>query len=114
MGRQPEQFCRRGHDTFLVGRDASYECKECRRWRDRRRNPKRRALEAARGGRVPKKGYARPDWERARVHRWLEIVSDDPLDINLKSTQLRGREFDIRYARLEAEVPTPDDETVDA
>jgi len=113
MGRQPEQFCRRGHDTFLVGRDASYECKECRRWRDRRRNPKRRALEAARGGRVPKKGYDRPDWERARVHRWLEIVTANPLT-KQQSTIRRSEEFEELLAMLEADLPTPDDETVDA
>jgi len=47
------------------------------------------------------------DWERVRVQRWLEIVSDEPLDINLKSTQLRMHEFTRRYERLEAEVPTP-------
>ena len=47
------------------------------------------------------------DWERARVQRWLEIVSDDPLDINLKSTIRRMQEFTRRYERLEAEVPTP-------
>jgi len=46
-------------------------------------------------------------WERARVQRWLEIVSDDPLDINLKSTIRRMQEFTRRYERLEAEVPTP-------
>ena len=48
-----------------------------------------------------------PEWERARVQRWLEIVSDDPLDINLKSTIRRMQEFSRRYERLEAEVPTP-------
>ena len=47
------------------------------------------------------------DWERARVERWLQIVSDDPLDINLKSTIRRMQEFTRRYERLEAEVPTP-------
>ena len=47
------------------------------------------------------------DWERARVQRWLQIVSDDPLDINLKSTIRRMQEFTRRYERLEAEVPTP-------
>jgi len=41
----------------------------------------------------------------------LEIVKDDPLDINLKSTQLRGREFEARYQKLEAVVPTPVDAT---
>jgi hypothetical protein len=45
------------------------------------------------------------EWERARVERWLEIVRDDPMTNN-KSTQLRGREFEDRYTRLEAEVPT--------
>ena len=56
------------------------------------------------------KGKGKPyplEWERARVKHWLEIVSEDPLDINLKSTQRRMREFAWRYERLEAEVPTP-------
>jgi len=48
-----------------------------------------------------------PEWERARFEHWLEIVGDYPLDINLKSTILRMREFTRRYERLEAEVPTP-------
>jgi hypothetical protein len=48
------------------------------------------------------------EWERARVERWLEIVTDDPMTNN-KSTQLRGREFESRYEKLEAVVPTPVD-----
>ena len=152
MGRQPEQFCRRGHDTFLVGRDASYECKECRRLRDQRRDPDRRRALRRKGGRPgppkqrfcnrghdtflmgrdansnckecrrprPKEDY-KPAWERARVRRWLEIVSEDPMSYrqlipgNSGGNQtLRKREFEERYARLEASEPTPDDETVDA
>jgi hypothetical protein len=64
-----------------------------------------------RGGSITgKRKHTHPiEWERARVERWLEIVSDDPLDINLKSTQLRGREFENRYEKLEAVVPTPVD-----
>jgi hypothetical protein len=141
------RYCIRGHDTFLVGRDKSDECKECRRLRDQRRDPERRRALRRKGGRSgpPKQrfcnrghdtfvmgrdansncnecrghrnglpGSPRPEWERARVERWLEIVREDPLDISLKSTQLRGREFQTRYERLEADVPTPDDETVDA
>ena len=59
-----------------------------------------------------RRGKGKPyplQWERRRVKCWLEIVRDDPLDINLKSTQLRGREFQIRYDKLEAGVPTPVD-----
>jgi len=108
MARPLERFCRRGHDTILAGRDANYYCKECRRESDRRRDPKRRALEppkAQRGGK-----HSQPiEWERARVQRWLEIVAENPLDINIKSTQLRGREFESRYEKLEAGVPTPVD-----
>ena len=47
------------------------------------------------------------EWQRARIECWLKIVSDDPLDINLKSTIRRMQEFTRRYERLEAEVPTP-------
>ena len=53
-------------------------------------------------------------WERARVHRWLGIVTADPMSYrqlipgNSGGNQtLRKREFEERYARLEAEVPTP-------
>lgn len=29
MARRVQQFCRRGHDTFLTGRTSSRNCKEC-------------------------------------------------------------------------------------
>jgi hypothetical protein len=111
MARPLERFCRRGHDTTLAGRDANYYCKECRRESDRRRDPKRRALEPPRSRRGGKHSYPL-EWERARVQRWLEITAEDPLDKG--GTQERMREFGTRYERLEADVPTPDDETVDA
>jgi len=105
----PKRFCKRGHDTDDRGRDVRGYCKECRREWDRKRDPKKRAeREADRTGRGNQHNHPL-EWERARVERWLEIVRDDPLDINLKSTQLRGREFQVRYDRLEAEVPTPVD-----
>jgi hypothetical protein len=110
----PKRFCKRGHDTDIVGRDGSKACKECRRAWDRRRKPERRALEPSRGNR---RGKHKPryslDWERARVQRWLEIAAEDPMT-TMQSTQLRGQQFGERYERLEAGVPTPDDETVDA
>jgi hypothetical protein len=107
MAPPRERFCKRGHDTDVLGRDVRGYCKECRREWDRRRDPKKRAeREADRSGRGYK--HTHPiEWERARVEQWLEIVSEDPLDINLKSTQLRGREFQVRYDRLEAVVPSP-------
>jgi hypothetical protein len=109
MGRPLERFCKRGHDTEALGRDSNYYCKGCRRESDRRRDPKRRALEAARTSRRGKHTPRYPiEWERARVERWLEIVRDDPRTNN-KSTQLRGREFESRYEKLEAVVPTPVD-----
>jgi len=95
MTRPKERFCKRGHDTWDVGRVRKGWCRSCAYMAD------------ATGGINPQKPRQTPEWERARVHRWLEIVSDDPLDINLKSTQHRHREFEIRYDRLEAGVPTP-------
>ena len=97
-GRPKERVCKRGHDTDEVGRVPNNGwCRACAR------------MAEARGGSIQGKHKPRYtlEWERARVSRWLEIVRDNPLDINLKSTQLRGREFDRRYERLEAEVPTP-------
>jgi len=110
----PKRFCKRGHDTDVRGRDVRGYCKECRREWDRRRDPKKRAeREADRTGRGYR-GKSHPlEWERARIERWLEIVSEDPMT-TVHSTQLRGRQFGERYAMLEADVPTPDDETVDA
>jgi hypothetical protein len=106
MSAIPKRFCKRGHDTDVLGRDIRGYCKQCRREWDRRRDPKVRAeREADRTGR----GYGRMhpiEWERARVQRWLEIASEEPMTA-MQSTQLRGREFGERYARLEAAVPTP-------
>jgi hypothetical protein len=105
------RFCKRGHDTELVGRDTNHYCKGCRRESDRRRGPKRRALELPRSGRQGKHSQRRPiEWERARIERWLEITTENPLDKG--GTQERMREFGTRYERLEASVPTP--ETVNA
>jgi hypothetical protein len=108
MARPLERFCRRGHDTILAGRDANYYCKECRRESDRRRDPKRRALEPPRPSRRGKHTSRHPiEWERARIQRWLEITAEDPLDKG--GTQERMREFGTRYDILEADVPTPVD-----
>jgi hypothetical protein len=61
------------------------------------------------------------EWERARVQRWLEIVAADPMSYrqtipgNSGGNQAKRKaEFEDRYALLEAGVPIPDDETVDA
>jgi hypothetical protein len=101
-GRPRERICKRGHDTEEVGRVPNNGwCRACARMAEER------------GGSITGKlKHNHPiEWERARVERWLEIVRDDPLtlDINLKSTQLRGREFQVRYEKLEAVVPTPVD-----
>lgn len=108
MGRPKERFCKRGHDTTIAGRDLRGQCSECRRESDRRRrNPadpitKERIRQARRV-----RGYNHPiRWERARVACWLEIVAEHPMD-RAPSTQARGKEFETRYQRLEAEVPTP-------
>jgi hypothetical protein len=102
-GRPRERICKRGHDTEEVGRVPNNGwCRACAK------------IAEENGGLIPGGKYRRQspytlEWERARVERWLEIVRDNPLDINLKSTQLRGREFQVRYDRLEAVVPTPVD-----
>ena len=105
MARPVERFCKWGHDTDIVGRDANFSCKECRRESDRRRSSKRSHAPSKRG-----QNFSHTiEWQRARMERWLEIVSEDPLDINLKSTHLRSREFESRYQKLEASLPTPVD-----
>ena len=109
-GRPSERYCQRGHDTYEVGRDANYYCKECRRESDRRRSPKRRALEASISGRQGK--HLSPEhieWERARVKRWSEIITEDPFT---EAGGFVGRyaEFDARYQKLEADVPLISDD----
>ena len=95
-GRPKERFCKRGHDTQEAGRIPSNGwCRACSQFSQNtggvgKKKPSRYSLE----------------WERSRVKRWLEIAAADPM-IENKSTQQRGREFDMRYERLEAEVPTP-------
>ena len=106
MPRPKERFCRRGHDTDEAGRDIHGYCKECRRENDRHRE---RITDPSTGKRIRVKGYNHPiEWERARVERWAEIVRADPLD-KRQGTNARGREFAIRYERLEASLPTPVD-----
>ena len=98
MTRPKERFCKRGHDTEEVGRIRKGWCRSCAEMAD------------AVGGITGKSKHNHSlEWERARVIGWLEIVADDPIDINLKSTQRRKREFEVRYERLEAGVPTPVD-----
>jgi len=94
MGRPKERFCKRGHDTEEVGRVRKGWCKSCAYLAD------------ATGGINPQKPRQTPEWERARVHRWLEIAASDPLQVT-SNTHKRKKEFDIRYERLEAGVPTP-------
>ena len=106
-----KRFCKRGHDTITLGRDKNFYCKECRRENDRRRDPKRRALEARKTDRAHKKIQV-SEWERARVQRWYDIVADDPIVAEFNGTLARAEAFAARYERLEAAVPTP--ETVDA
>jgi len=110
MGRPKEQICKRGHDTTLAGRDKRGQCSECRRESDRKRQritdpiTKKRILEARRV-----RGYSHPlAWERARVTQWLEIVAEDPME-KPASTRARAKEFESRYERLEASLPTPVD-----
>ena len=97
MGRPKERFCKRGHDTEEVGRVRKGWCKAC-------------AYLADEAGGI--RGKHRPRyslrWERARVARWLEIVSDDPLEPS-GGTLARKKAFEIRYERLEASLPTPVD-----
>jgi hypothetical protein len=65
--------------------------------------------EEAGGSITGKRKHTHPiEWERARIIQWLEIVRENPMTNN-KSTQLRGREFESRYEKLEAVMPTPVD-----
>ena len=94
-GRPLERFCKRGHDTEAVGRIRKGWCKACADIAD-----------AAGGvGGKQKPGHS-PGWHRDRVNRWLEIITDDPMD-EPQGTHARLLEFETRYARLETEVPTP-------
>jgi len=95
MGRPLERFCKRGHDTHEVGRIRKGWCKACAYIAD---------ANGGVGGK-PKLGHD-PEWTNARVARWLKIVEEDPIAEGA-TTQGRFKAFNDRYARLEAEVPTP-------
>jgi len=94
MARPKERFCKRGHDTEEVGRIRKGYCKTC-----------------AEGGPYGPPRKHKPyslEWERARVQRWLEIVKAEPLE-KRQATTARTKEFESRYQRLEASLPTPVD-----
>ncbi len=97
-GRPPERFCKRGHDTHEVGRIRKGWCKACAQAAD--------AAGGVMGSKHPKRHPIA--WERARVKGWLEIAADDPIPTATGSVA-RLREFQVRYKRLEADVPTPVD-----
>jgi hypothetical protein len=106
------RFCKRGHDTELVGRDTNYYCKGCRRESDLRRKRREREGRPAERG---KHSQRHPlEWERARIQRWSEIVAENPITAEFNGTLARKAAFGERYERLEAQIPTPDDEPVDA
>lgn len=112
MGRPKERFCKRGHDTEKVGRMNKGWCKACdaaKRSADAEYRRELRRL-AAQGLRRPKRKPSRhsPEWERDRVKRWLEIATEDPMS-KRQGTTARNREFEARYQRLEADLPTPVD-----
>ena len=97
MTRPKERFCKRGHDTEEVGRIRKGWCRSCAEMAD------------AVGGITGKSKHNHSlEWERARVIGWLEIVAEDPMD-KPASTQARAKEFEVRYERLEASLPTPVD-----
>ena len=97
MTRPKERFCKRGHDTEEVGRIRKGWCKACAEMAD------------AVGGITGKSKHNHSlEWERARVIGWLEIVAEDPMD-KPASTRARAKEFEVRYERLEASLPTPVD-----
>jgi len=109
IGRPLERFCKRGHDTHEVGRVSKGQCRACHNARQAEVRERLRLLrEAAAAGVMPKepKPKPSPEWERDRVHRWLEILTDDPMD-KPHGTHARLKEFETRYERLETEVPTP-------
>jgi len=97
MTRPKERFCKRGHDTDEVGRIRKGWCKACAEMAD------------AVGGITGKSKHNHSlEWERARVIGWLEIAAADPLQVTA-NTHKRKKEFELRYERLEAGVPTPVD-----
>ena len=96
-GRPKERFCKRGHDTHEVGRVPNNGwCRTCAQAAGRN------------GGSIQGKHKPRYTlaWERKRVKEWLEITRDNPMS-NPNGNTARMREFETRYERLEAEVPTP-------
>lgn len=97
MTRPKERFCKRGHDTEEVGRIRKGWCKACAEMAD------------AVGGITGKSKHNHSlEWERARIVVWLEITASDPLQVTA-NTHRRKREFEVRYERLEASLPTPVD-----
>jgi len=109
IGRPLERFCKRGHDTHEVGRVSKGQCRACHNARQAEVRERLRCLrEAAAAGVMPKepKPKPSPEWERDRVHRWLEIIAEDPMSQRNGNTA-RMKEFEARYERLEVEVPTP-------
>jgi hypothetical protein len=87
---QRRQFCPHGHDTFLVGRDSSYRCLECKRldsWQARAaRVAEAQAVRAAELKRNRAEAERRRKRERDRAlaaggdaaaeARWQELWSD--------------------------------------
>ena len=106
MGRPLERFCKRGHDTHEVGRIRKGWCKACAQAADAAALAAERAKTMRREHRPTKPLLHDPEWERARVTRWLEIAAADPVPEKTGSVG-RMKEFEARYKRLEAEVPTP-------
>jgi len=99
--RHSNRYCKRGHDTYEVGRVNNGQCRTCHNTAQANRREQKRN---ARGLLKPSSAAA---WERARVAMWLEIVAEDPID-ELATTHARMRAFEARYARLEATVPKVD------
>jgi hypothetical protein len=100
MGRPTSQFCKRGHDTFDVGRFSNGWCRACSADESRVHRGRGKGNWGDKPTRHPIK------WERKRVKRWLEIVSADPMH-PYPSTQRRYQDFKERLEQLEADVPTP-------
>jgi hypothetical protein len=100
IGRPPERFCKRGHDTWELGRvPKNGWCRGCARMAESMGG-------SITGGRVSKAPKRPLRWQRARVAKWLEIAAADPLEPTT-NTHARLAQFERRYARLEAEIPTP-------